>query len=510
MNYLRVFSLLLLLASCTEKKNYDIIIRHGMIYDGSGGDPYMADVGINADTIAFIGDLGKAKAAKEIDAMGRAVTPGFINMLSWANESLIQDGLSKSDILQGVTTEVMGEGWSMGPLNDSMKAQTLRDEADIKYPITWTSLGEYLNFLEKKGIACNVASFVGATTVRQYYLSNDDKQPSADTLNKMCDLVREAMREGALGVGSSLIYVPAFYAKTPEIVALCKAAGEYGGMYISHMRSEGNTIEAAVDELITIAREANVPAEIYHYKMAGVNNWNKLSDITKKVEDARAEGLKISADMYMYTAGATGLYASIPPWVQDGGTDLLIKRLLNPAIRAKVIQEMKTASNDWENTYLAAGSPDSILLASFKNDSLKKYQGKMVGEVARMRNKSPEETLLDLIIEDRDATGAIYFIISEDNIKKAREALLKVLEPAECKYLIDYYQPKEKQFLRFWRRTCRNLGVHSTQRNEAQHVVVKMPLTKHLQLHKAVEHLVQDLEPLLSIHYNLVNRQRNF
>lgn len=418
MKYCRLLFALILYASCTTKKNYDIVIRHGMIYDGSGGEAFMADIGINADTIAFIGDLGKASGTKEIDAGGRAVTPGFINMLSWANESLIQNGESKSDILQGVTTEIMGEGWSMGPLNDSMKAQTLRNESDIKYPITWTSLGDYLNFLEKKGIACNVGSFVGATTVRQYYLGDADKQPSADTLNKMCDLVRAAMREGAMGVGSSLIYAPAFYASTEELTALCKAAGEYGGMYISHMRNEGNNIDTAVDELITISRKANVPAEIYHYKMAGVNNWNKLEHITKKVEDARAAGLKISADMYTYTAGGTGLYACIPPWVQDGGTDSLIRRLLNPVIRAKVILEMNTPASNWENLFLAAGSPDSVLLASFSNDSLKKYQGKTIGEVARMRNKSPQETILDLIIADRDATGAIYFIISENNVKK--------------------------------------------------------------------------------------------
>jgi N-acyl-D-amino-acid deacylase len=407
----------LFLFSCSSH-HYDVIIRNGMIFDGSGGHPYQADLAILNDTIAYIGDLSKAHATKEIDANGRAITPGFINMLSWANESLIQNGESKSDILQGVTTEIMGEGNSMGPWNDSMKAEALRNEGDIKYPITWTTLGEYLSFLEKKGIACNVGSFVGAATLRVHEVGYADRDPTPDELNRMCDLARVAMREGAMGVSSALIYAPAFYAKTPELIALCKAVGEYGGMYISHMRSEGNNIDSAVNELIFISHEANVPAEIYHYKTAGVNNWSKLGEITRKINEAKNEGLNISANMYTYTAGGTGLYACLPPWVQAGGTDSLLKRLNDPAIRRRVIHEMKTPTDQWENLLLASGSPDSILLISFVNDSLKKYQGKTLGDVARLRNKSPEETILDLIAEDRALTQALYFIISEKNIQK--------------------------------------------------------------------------------------------
>lgn len=404
--------------SCITSTKYDIIIRNGIIHDGSGNAPFKADLAINADTIAFIGDLHNSNASKEIDAKGREVTPGFINMLSWANESLIQDGLSKSDILQGVTTEIMGEGTSMGPLTDTMKAFMKKNQGDIKYDIKWTTLGEYLNYLQQKGIACNVGSFIGAGTVRTNVVGYSNRPATMQELQRMTGLVKQVMQEGAFGVGSSLIYAPDNYAGTEELIALCKTAGEYGGMYISHMRSEGKNIDSAVNELIRIAREADVPAEIYHYKMAGTDNWNKWQRITQKVNDARAQGLHITADMYTYPAAGTGLYACLPLWVQSGGNDSLFIRLKDPAIRKRVIKEMDTKTTAWENNYLEPGSPDSILLVSFKTDSLKKYQGKTLAEVARLRKTSPEETVIDLVIEDENATGAVYFSMSENNKRK--------------------------------------------------------------------------------------------
>ncbi|HET6267294.1 MAG TPA: amidohydrolase family protein, partial [Acidobacteriota bacterium] len=347
-----------------------------------------------------------------------AVAPGFVNMLSWATDSLIEDGHSESDIRQGVTLEVMGEGNSMGPLNDAMKKEAKDDQGDIKYDIKWTTLGEYLTYLEKKGISTNVASFIGATTVRIHEIGFADRPPTPEELGRMKELVRQAMKEGAMGVGSSLIYAPAFYAKTDELIELCKVASEYNGMYISHMRSEGNHLFEALDELIRISREANLPAEIYHLKAAGKENWGKLDEMIARVNAARASGLKITADMYMYTAGATGLDASMPPWVQEGGYDEWSKRLQDPQIRERIKKEMDTPSDAWENLYLAAGSPDNMLLFGFKSDKLKPLTGKTLAQVAQMRGKSPEETAMDLVIEDGSRVGTVYFIISEDNIKK--------------------------------------------------------------------------------------------
>jgi N-acyl-D-amino-acid deacylase len=359
-----------------------------------------------------------ASAVVEVDATNLAVAPGFINMLSWANESLIHDPRSQSDIRQGVTLEVMGEGESMGPLNDSMKKLFKELQGDIKYDITWTTLGEYLDHLERKGIATNVASFVGATTVRIHELGYVNRPPTSDELNRMRALVRRAMEEGALGVGSSLIYAPAFYARTEELIALSQEAGKYGGMYISHIRSEGNRLLEAVDELIRIAREANVPAEIYHLKAAGQQNWPKMDQVITKVEAARQGGLKITADMYTYPAGATGLDAAMPPWVQEGGLREWIRRLKDPAIRARVKREMTTPTNEWESLYLAAGSPEKVLLVAFKQDSLKPLTGRSLAEVARMRGKSPEDTAMDLVIEDDSRVGTVYFLMSEENIRK--------------------------------------------------------------------------------------------
>jgi len=396
---------------------YDLIIRGGAIYDGTGSAPFHADLAITGDTISVIGELGGARGRREIDASGLAVAPGFINMLSWAVVSLIEDGRAQSDVRQGVTLEVMGEGESWGPWSESLKKAVHEQQTDIHYKIEWTTLGEYLEYLEKRGVSVNVASFVGATTVRENVIGFDDRAPTAEELTRMQAQVREAMQEGAMGVGSSLIYAPAFYARTDELVALAKVAAEYDGMYISHIRSEGNHLLEAVDELIGIAREAGIRAEIYHLKAAGRDNWHKLEQVFRKIEDARAAGLRITADMYTYTAGATGLDAAMPPWVQAGGLDRWIERLKDPETKARVIGEMKTRSNDWENLYLAAGA-DGIILDYFKSEALKPLTGQTLAAIALARGKSPEETAVDLVIEDGSRVGAVYFLMTEEEVRQ--------------------------------------------------------------------------------------------
>ncbi len=404
--------------SCQHTIQYDTIIRNGLIYDGNGTQPVKGDIAINADTIAAMGNLDKASAKEIIDAKGMAISPGFINMLSWANESLIADGRSQGDIRQGVTLEVMGEGESMGPLSPRLKDQMQRGETDIKYKVDWNTLGGYLTFLEKKGISCNVASFVGATTLRMYVIGEDNRVATPAELDSMRLLVRQAMEEGAMGVGTALIYPPAFFANTAELIALCKEASAYGGAYISHIRSEGNKLMEAVEELITIAKEANIHAEIYHLKAAGHSNWNKMDSVITRIEKARAEGLNITADMYPYTAGGTGLTACFPPSMQDGGFYKLLQRLHDPAIRAEMKKAMNTDAKDWENFYYMAGGPDNILLVGFKQDSLKKYTGKSLAEIAKIRGKSPEETAMDLLMQDSTRISSIYFLMDEENVKK--------------------------------------------------------------------------------------------
>jgi N-acyl-D-amino-acid deacylase len=380
--------------------------------------PVVSDVAVNGDRVVGVGNFAKARGRQEVDASGLAVAPGFINMLSWATESLIHDGRSQSDIRQGVTLEVFGEGWSMGPLNDRMKREMVEEQGDVKFPVTWTTLGEYLEHLEKRGISPNVASFVGATTVRIHELRHENRAPTPAELERMRALVRQAMQDGALGVGSSLIYAPAFYAQTDELVALAEEAGKHGGMYISHMRSEGNRLLEAVEELITIARRANVPAQIYHLKAAGKENWPKMDQVIARVEQARADGLKITADMYTYTAGATGLDAAMPPWVQEGGLQAWKRRLQDRQIRTRLLREMRTPTNEWESLYLLAGSPERVILVEFKQDSLKHLTGKSLAEVARLRRKSPEETAMDLVVQDDSRVGTVYFLMSEENVKK--------------------------------------------------------------------------------------------
>lgn len=397
--------------------SYDVVIRGGTIFDGSGGEPRSGDVAIAGDTIAVVGRV-EGRGASEIDARGMAVAPGFINMLSWATESLIEDGRSQSEIRQGVTLEIFGEGTSMGPLSEAMRRERLEHQGDIRFDITWTTLGEYLDDLAARGISCNVGSLVGATTVRVHETGYEDRPPTPEELSRMRGLVRDAMREGALGVGSSLIYAPAVYADTDELVALCAAAAEYDGLYTSHVRSEMEGGLAAIGEVIEIARRARIRAEIYHLKQAGRRHWGDLDAEIAMIEAARREGLAVTADMYTYTAGGTGLYATMPPWVQEGGHDAWVARLRDPAIRARVVDEMRRPAQGWENFLHAVDSPDGILLSQLRSDALKPLTGKTVGEVARMRGRSPEDTIVDLVIEDDSRVGAIYFTISEENVRR--------------------------------------------------------------------------------------------
>ena len=397
---------------------YDLVIQGGTLYDGTGGKPSVGDVAIRGDRIVAVGDLKNAQSKRQLDASGLAVAPGFINMLSWATTSLLADGRSQSDIRQGVTLEVFGEGWSMGPLNVRMKKEMLERQGDIKFEIPWTSLADYLEHLVARGVSCNVASFVGATTVRIHVLGYEDRRPSDDELQQMRQLVREAMQQGALGVGSSLIYAPAFYADTHELTELCKIAAEYQGMYISHIRSEGNRLIESVDELIRIAREAKLPAEIYHLKAAGRDNWKKRDRVVETIEAARATGTRITADMYLYTAGATGLDGAMPPWVQEGGLPRWIERLRDTETRKRVAAEMRTPTDAWENLLLAAGSPDRVLLVGFKNPALKHLTGKTLVEVAARRGTTPEETAMDLVIEDNSRVDTVYFMMDEQDVKK--------------------------------------------------------------------------------------------
>jgi len=400
----------------TAQFRYDLLIRNGTLYDGSGGEAFVADIAVAGDRIAAIGS-GLGPAEVEIDATGLAVAPGFINVLSWAGATLIEDGRSMSDIRQGVTLEVMGEGFSMGPLNARMKRDILDQQGDIRFDVEWTTLGEYLQFLQDRGVSTNVASFVGAATVRIHELGYEDRAPSAEELARMQDLVRSAMEEGALGVGSSLIYAPGFYATTDELVALSSVAAEYDGRYISHIRSEGNALLEAVDELIEIADRAGIGAEIYHLKASGEQNWGKLASVFERIDQARTEGLDITADMYTYTAAATELTAAMPPWVQEGGLDAWVERLKDPAIRERLLVEMTTPTAAWENLYLDAGGAENVILIGFKNPQLKHLTGKTVAEVARLRGTSPEAVMIDLVIEDHSAVAAVYFVMDESNVR---------------------------------------------------------------------------------------------
>ena len=402
----------LLVAGVAAQQNneFDVLVRNGTVYDGTGSKPRRADVAIRKDKVVAVGNLKSAKAITMVDANGLAVAPGFINMLSHSYNSMLTDARSLGELKQGVTTQIFGEGSSMGPLTEEMKKR--------RGVTGWTTLAEYLSYAEKKGISQNVASYIGATTIREYVIGLEDKKATPEQLAQMRELVRQEMEAGALGIGSSLIYAPAFYATTEELIEMCKVASQYQGKYISHMRSEGNQLIEAVEELLRISREANIPAEIYHLKASGESNWQKMDQVIKMVEKARRDGLKITADMYTYTAGSTGLNSTLPPWTLDGGYEALFKRLQDPETRKKIAAEVRTPTNQWENMYLLAGAPERILLAGFRNPALRQYLGKNIAEVAKLRGTDPVETIMDLILEDRSRVDTIYFMMSEENVKK--------------------------------------------------------------------------------------------
>ena len=411
---LSIFLSVTFFAGCTK---YDTIIRNGNIYDGTGGKPYPADLAIQGDKIVKIAPNIPERGKEEIDASNMAVSPGFINMLSWATTSLIADGRSLSDIKQGVTLEVFGEGGSMGPLNEQMKEDEKASMGEFKYDIDWTTLGEYLESLERRGISTNVASFIGATTLRIHEIGYEDRPPTDREMENMRNLVRQAMEEGALGIGSSLIYAPAFYSSTEELIELCKIASDYNGMYISHLRSESNQFLEALEELITISEKAGIRAEVYHLKAGGVKNHYKMDQAIARIDAARKRGLDISTDMYTYIAGATGLDAHMPPWVQEGGYNKWVERLKDPDIRAQVKQEMTIDTDEWENLGYLAG-PDGVLFAGFKNSDLRQYIGKTLKEVADELGKHYADVAMDFVIQDGSRVDVVYFLMSEENVKK--------------------------------------------------------------------------------------------
>jgi N-acyl-D-amino-acid deacylase len=402
---------------CLAADPFDVVIRGGTVYDGSGDAPRRADVGIRGDRIAAIGDLGGMTSKAVLNARDLAVAPGFINMLSWSTDSLLADGRGQSEIRQGVTTQVMGEGWSWGPLSPAIKKRMKAEQTDVKYDIEWTTLAEYLYFLQRKGVSQNVASFVGATTVREYVLGLENRRPNSDEMRRMCDLVEQAMREGALGVGTALEYAPAYYADTEELIELCRAAARHKGKYITHMRSEGERLQEGIDEVLRICRAAKIPCEIYHFKAAGRSNWSKMDAAIAKVEAARHEGLPITANMYCYTAGAAPLTACIPPWAMAGGEVALRRRLRDPEARRRILDDIRNKT-DWPNFYRNAGAPENILVVGFKRQALKPLQGKTLSQIARLRDKDPVEVLLDLLAEDESGIGTVYFITAEENLRK--------------------------------------------------------------------------------------------
>jgi N-acyl-D-amino-acid deacylase len=476
-----LFFLVTFQVCCKLPRTYDTIIRDGLVYDGNGGEPYQADIAINADTIAFIGDLRNSRSNNEIDAEGKVVAPGFINMLSHSEESLIQDPRSQSDLRQGVTLEVFGEG-SMGPLNEKMKKQAADGQRDIKYEVNWNTLGEYMSWLEKKGISCNIASFVGTGTIRQYVIGEDNVAPSAAQLDSMKWLVDQAMEEGAMGITNALIYPPDFFAKTDELIPLASEAAKYGGMYTSHIRSEGSKLYEAVRELISISKKTGIHVEIYHLKEAGKDNWGKLDSLIEIVENARKEGVPITANMYTYNRSATGLTAAFPPTLQDGGFDQLRKRLQDKKIRQQMSVAMDHNATDWENTYYQAGGATGVLLIGFKKDSLRKYIGKTLAEVAALRGRSAEETAMDLILEDSTRIEVVYSSMDEKNVR--REVALpwvsfgsdEASSAPEGVFLLSGAHPRAYgNFARVIGKFVRNDKILSLQR--AIHQLAKLPAT---------------------------------
>lgn len=396
---------------------HDILIRNGLIYDGRGAPSYAGDLAISGDMITAIGRVD-GPARREIDAGGLAVSPGFINMMCWANESLIHDGRSQSDIRQGVTLEILGEGFSMGPVNDELKAYMKARQGDIRYDIEWTTLRDYLEYLVRRGVSPNVASFVGAGGVRANVLGFADRRPSADELARMQTLVRQAMAEGAVGLSAALIYAPDSYADTAELIALASAAAEYDGLFAVHLRSEGETFLEALEEFLTIVTESGIRGEIYHLKASGRRNWSKLEKVIARVEAMRDAGLPVTADMYTYHASATGLDAMMPGWVQEGGHQAWVARLRDPAVRERLKREIALPSPDWENSYHEAGDAAKVLCVSFRSETLKPLTGRSLAEIAALRGSDPVETAMDLVIEDDSRVGCVYFTMSEDNVRR--------------------------------------------------------------------------------------------
>lgn len=410
---MRLPLLALLFATACGGPGYDVIVRGGSVYDGSGSPGVVADVGIRGDSIAMIGDLSHARATTVIDARGRAVAPGFINMLSWAGDALMVDGRSQSDIRQGVTLEIFGEGESMGPFTETMVQEATASQGDIRYPITWHTLGGYLDTLVARGVSPNVASFVGAATVRQYVLGHEPRAATAAELEQMRGLVRDAMHDGALGVGSSLIYEPGMFATTDELVALATEAAADSGMYISHMRNEGDSLFEALDELLAIARRSGARAEVYHIKASGRANWGKMDEVLRRIDSARTAGLHITADMYTYPASATGFDNVMPGWVRAGGFQAWRQRLQDPAVRRRLKEEWRKRGG----AFVTSGGPAGVLLIGFKSDSLKKYTGQTLEQVAQLMRRSPEDAMMDLIIADDSRIECIYFSMSEGNLR---------------------------------------------------------------------------------------------
>ena len=396
---------------------FDLLIRGGVVYDGSGGAPFGAAVAVNGDRIAAVGRRQDARAGTDIDAAGMAVAPGFINMLSHSYITMLHDGRSLSELMQGVTTQVFGEGTSMGPLSQDGRLRLQAQEPALTYSVEWTSLAEYLQYAERTGVSQNVASFIGATTLRTYVAGYEDRPLTAREMDTVRGIIRDEMSAGALGIGSALIYPPAFFAGTEELIAMCAAAAPYGGRYISHMRNEGLGLLDGIDELVRIAREAGVPAEIYHLKAAGKDAWPLMMRAIERVEAARAEGLAITADMYTYTAGSTGLWSCIPPWFHDGGPEKLYARLADPAARTDMRRAIETTRDGWENFYLGAGTPDNILILQTRTPELRRYQGKTLGQVAAAEGTDPIDTLMDLVLRDQSRIGTAYFLMSEENVR---------------------------------------------------------------------------------------------
>lgn len=396
---------------------FDLILRGGTVYDGSGGEPIAGDIGVRGDTIERVGDLRDARSGAVIDAAGMAVAPGFINMLSHSYLTMLHDGRSLSELKQGVTTQVFGEGSSMGPLNDGLRHRLTEQDPALNYSVEWRSLAEYLTFAEKKGVSQNVASYIGATTLRTYVAGHENRPLTRGELDIVCGLIREEMEAGALGIGSSLIYPPAFFATTDELIEMCAATAPYHGKYISHMRNEGLELLDGIDELVRIGREASVPAEIYHLKASGRDAWPLMQRAIEAVESARADGLAVTADMYTYTAGATGLSNCIPPWYHEGGQERLFERLADPAVRSEIRTTIETQRHGWENLYQDAAGAENILILQTRDPGLRRYQGKTLAQAAAMDGTDPLDAMMDLVMRDRSRVGTAYFMMAEENVR---------------------------------------------------------------------------------------------